>query len=404
MSGTPITIVRLGEVADAIRGVSFSGGDASDAFGPDRIACLTTRAVQESIAWSSARYIPAAYVRGDEQLVRPGDIIVSTANSAPLVGKSAIVRDVPEPTTIGAFVTLLRPGERLWPEYLAYWMRTEGFLRRVRTLASQTTSIANLRVSDLLTMELPLPSVEQQRRLASRLADQMESGRAASNAANHRAQLMRDLLRAVLGRALAARTNWRSIRLGEVTEIQLGKMLSPASRTGERPIPYLRNANVQWDHVDLDDVAEMDFDEAEEEKFRLREGDVLVCEGGEPGRAAVWHGQIDRCCYQKALHRLRPIDDSVDPQFLVYRLWMGALNGEFTREQAKTTIAHLPAIRLATLVVALPPISEQRAIASAVHGRLKAIQAIELAALAQARAIDALPTQILRAGFGQAIR
>src|SRR5438128_1158042 len=91
---------------------------------------------------------------------------------------------------------------------------------------------------------------------------------------------------------------WRTVRLGEVCEIQLGKMLSPASRQGIRPIAYLRNANVQWGRFDLRNVATMDFDEQQEAKLSLQPGDLLVCEGGEPGRAAVWNGEIERCCYQ----------------------------------------------------------------------------------------------------------
>ncbi len=92
---------------------------------------------------------------------------------------------------------------------------------------------------------------------------------------------------------------WRWVRLGNVCEIQLGKMLSPKSKGGTRPRPYLRNANVQWNHFDLSDIAEMDFDEKEEEKFALRRGDLLVCEGGEPGRSAVWAARLRRVSTRK---------------------------------------------------------------------------------------------------------
>jgi type I restriction enzyme, S subunit len=96
-------------------------------------------------------------------------------------------------------------------------------------------------------------------------------------------------------------SDWQLVRLGDVCEIQLGKMLSPASKTGLRSRPYLRNANVQWGRVDVNDLAEMDFTEAEERKFRLQKGDLLVCEGGEPGRAAVWEVPISPCYYQHYL-------------------------------------------------------------------------------------------------------
>jgi type I restriction enzyme, S subunit len=152
---------------------------------------------------------------------------------------------------------------------------------------------------------------------------------------------------------------WRLVRLNDVCEIQLGKMLSPAAKTGTESRPYLRNVNVQWGRIDVGDLAQMDFDDDEQMKFALRPGDLLACEGDEPGRAAVWHGEVSPCFYQKALHRLRPIRDEVDPAFVMYRLWLGATSGEFGDAHAKTTIAHLPAVRLAQLAIAVPPTSSR---------------------------------------------
>lgn len=192
---------------------------------------------------------------------------------------------------------------------------------------------------------------------------------------------------------------WPIVRLRDVAEIQLGKMLSPKSRTGIRPVPYLRNANVQWDRFDLSEVATMDFDEREEAKFRLEAGDVLVCEGGEPGRAAVWHGEIERCCYQKALLRLRPIRDAMDPQFLVHRLRLSAIAGELTDDQAKTTIAHLPAIRLAELTLELPPIPLQRQIVVQLADQLATVRHTRQTAADQMKAVVALRAKTYRRAF-----
>jgi type I restriction enzyme S subunit len=185
-------------------------------------------------------------------------------------------------------------------------------------------------------------------------------------------------------------------RLGEVCEIQLGKMLSPKSKTGNRSRPYLRNANVQWNRFDLTDVSVMDFSEAEEEKFALKYGDLLVCEGGEPGRAAVWREQIVPCYYQKALHRLRPIETLADSEFIMYRLWMGAQRGEFVESHAKTTIAHLPAVRLTQLPIGLPDIKEQRRIASILNERMQAIEQARAAAEEQLEASITLVRSYLR--------
>ena len=194
-------------------------------------------------------------------------------------------------------------------------------------------------------------------------------------------------------------SNWSRTTVGEVCDIQLGKMLSPKSKTGLRSAPYLRNANVQWNRFDLADVSEMDFDDRERRKFALRPGDLLVCEGGEPGRSAVWEGQLDPCYYQKALHRLRPKLTDVEPRFLMFRLWLGAITGEFSESHAKTTIAHLPAVRLATLPLMLPPVQEQRAIAGELSAAFGEVERARMAAKVRLEAADGLAAAHLRRAF-----
>ena len=195
------------------------------------------------------------------------------------------------------------------------------------------------------------------------------------------------------------RTSWRQVRLSDVCEIQLGKMLSPKAKTGIRYRNYLRNTNVQWGRFDLGDVAEMDFDEDEEQKFALRSGDLLVCEGGEPGRAAVWQGQINPCFYQKALHRLRPVGDDVDSSFVMYRLWLGATSGEFGESHSKTTIAHLPAVRLAALTIAIPTLREQQRIVGVLNESLAVAERVRKAAEVRQKAIEAMEMSVLRRVF-----
>lgn len=189
------------------------------------------------------------------------------------------------------------------------------------------------------------------------------------------------------------------VRLGDVCYIQLGKMLSPASKRGPSPQPYLRNANVQWGRFDLSDVAAMDFTPKEQVKFALEPGDLLVCEGGEPGRSAVWEGAIEPCFYQKALHRIRPRDGRVDPYFLMFRLWYGSVTGEFSSSHRKSTIAHLPLERLSELRLALPPITDQRRIASLLRAAFSQADGARLAAQEQKEGADQLFSRTLASGF-----
>jgi type I restriction enzyme S subunit len=187
--------------------------------------------------------------------------------------------------------------------------------------------------------------------------------------------------------------SWPIASVEEHFEIQLGKMLSARARRGLSPRPYLRNANVQWGTFDLRDVFEMDFDDREFDKFQLIPGDILVCEGGEPGRTAIWQGQIQDCCYQKALHRLRPRSGRVSGPFFTF--WMETavrLLGLYA-PTVRTTIAHLPAVKLAALKLPVPPRDEQGAIAHALSAlksrvvleerRVAALHALKAAAMAK---------------------
>ena len=121
--------------------------------------------------------------------------------------------------------------------------------------------------------------------------------------------------------------DWEVVSMGEVYEVQLGKMLSPKAKQGANPKPYLTNRNVRWGGFDLADLPTMDFDEREIKKFQLRQGDLMVCEGGDTGRAAVWEEPIVDCYYQKALHRLRPKGNTEIPKFMLAVLMFYGNNG-----------------------------------------------------------------------------
>lgn len=185
------------------------------------------------------------------------------------------------------------------------------------------------------------------------------------------------------------------VTLREIADIQLGKMLSPKSKTGTAAFPYLRNQNVQWGRFELRDLAAMDFDERERKKFSLRRGDLLLCEGGEPGRCAVWEEQIPDCYYQKALHRIRPHEGVADSEFLSLWIRLQAQTGTFDDQNAKTTIAHLPLVRLEQLQVPALSVHEQRRIAARLKAQLAEVETARQAAQAQAREVSRLADAIV---------
>lgn len=141
--------------------------------------------------------------------------------------------------------------------------------------------------------------------------------------------------------------------------------MSAAARSGKDKIPFLRTSNVFWDRLDLSTLDEMAIPEHELPEKLVEGGDLLVCEGGEIGRAAIWDGSVNPMAFQNHLHRLRPKRDDVDPRFYVYFLQSAFTQlGIFEGAGNKTTIPNLSSGRLAALDVPHPPLEQQRAIAS----------------------------------------
>lgn len=151
---------------------------------------------------------------------------------------------------------------------------------------------------------------------------------------------------------------WPMVRLGDHVEACLGKMLDAKKNKGT-PQPYLGNSNVRWGQFDLTDLAEMRFEPHEEERYSLLPGDLVVCEGGEPGRCAIWAGPAGMKV-QKALHRIRP-KEYLDNYYLFYWFQLAAKAGLLEPYFTGTTIKHLTGKAIAALEVPLPPIWVQRA-------------------------------------------
>lgn len=156
---------------------------------------------------------------------------------------------------------------------------------------------------------------------------------------------------------------WEVSTVGREFSVQLGKMLDAERNVGVSR-PYLGNKAVQWDRIDIDDLPTVPLSRSDLDKFRLQRGDLLVCEGGEVGRAAIWDAPIDECYYQKALHRLRPLRE-FEPRLMVAILRQWSMRGLLANYVTQTSIAHLPRDKFVRVPIPRPTPGEQHAIARA---------------------------------------
>jgi type I restriction enzyme S subunit len=156
--------------------------------------------------------------------------------------------------------------------------------------------------------------------------------------------------------------SWDKKKIKHLGRVVLGKMLTPVDKGGYFEKPYLRAQNILWERVDTNDVKTMWFSEKELSQYRLSLNDLLVSEGGEVGRTAIWQNELDECYIQNSVHKLT-VDGQMNPKYILYLLMTFGKRGHFDAIVNRVSIGHLTKEKLQDVEALSPPKNEQDRIA-----------------------------------------
>lgn len=252
----------------------------------------------------------------------------------------------------------------------------------------------NISQTVLNSLDVIVPPMEEQERIVFRVEEMLSQIDDGVETLNKTKEQLKVYRQAVLKESFS-KINKRVI-LEQITDSRLGKMLDKEKNTGILR-KYLRNVNVRWLKFDLSDLLEMKIEESEVKKYTVEKNDLVICEGGEPGRCAVWE-EDEPMFYQKALHRVRFIDGS-NPKFYMYYLWFAAQTGCLRPYFTGTGIKHLTGQSLSKVPVPIADRSIQDRIVLNIEERMSTCEFIENTIDNALQQADALRQSILKKAF-----
>jgi type I restriction enzyme S subunit len=353
-------VVKVKTVCEQIRGITYGKSQISD---EPKQSYETLYRSNNISPEGTLNELKLTYVNSDcvkeKQLLKVFDVLVTASTgSKSAIGKNAQLLK-PKRITFGAFCKVLRPNQEIVdPLYFGFFFKRDEYRSYISNVV-EGANINNLKNAHIDDMEILLPPLPVQKQVAAVLEKADTLRQQCQQMEQELNALAQSVFLDMFGEPVTNPKGWPILRFKNIGRSQLGKMLSAKSKQGVNPKLYLRNANIRWRNIELHDLLKMDFSDKEMEKFTLENGDLLVCEGGEVGRCAIWRNQLSDCYYQKALHRVRLNTKIALPEYIQeYFYWMSRLGG-LASSTSEVTFSHLTAAKLAELKVPIPPINLQ---------------------------------------------
>ena len=331
------------------------------------------------------------------KLIRKGDLILEKSGGGDRtpVGRLVMVTDEPiEPTVNSNFTNLIRTSpNKTNPRFLTYLYYVGYIVGITGRNLKQTTGIQNLDTKNLLGELVAVPPIQEQLQISQYLDKKTSQIDSLIEKIERKIELLNEQRTTLISQCVTKGldpnaemkdsgvewignipSHWKEKKVKHSCDVTLGKMLTPQNKGDMKKKPYLRSQNVQNGYFDLNDVKEMWFSDSELVNLELRYDDLLISEGGQVGRSALWDESIVPCYFQNSLNRIR--SESVNTKFLSYLFELYFSKGYFDSVVDRVSIPHLTKEKLSEIKLVEPPLHEQALISKLLDQKTSQIDSL----------------------------
>ena len=323
--------------------------------------------------------------------LKDGDLLF--ARSGASVGKTFLYHPLQNGACYAGYLIRARfDRQRVMPEYVSYYTKSQSYENWKNATYIQAT-IQNISAERYYQLPISIPPLEEQVRIVSYLNEKTCKIDARVSLLSKKRDAYQRLKKALISRVITKGLNpnaklkpfgvdwigeipegWEVRRIKEIGTLKLGKMLSEKPIPGYKLCKYLKSKNIGHLHLNLDSVEEMYFSEEEMNQLMLHKDDLLLSEGGEVGKTAIWNEELEECGIQNSVHKLTTFK-GFSPNYYRYYSYMLSDNGYYKSIVNLVSIMHLTYEKLRRVVVLAPPLSEQQSIATYLDEKCSEIDA-----------------------------
>ncbi len=354
-------MVRLGDVADLVRGITFASSDQLEEATQDSLPVVTTKAAQESgIVEDAVYHIPRSLLRDESKLLRSGDILISTANSLRLLGRTTHARDIKRPMSFGAFMSVIRANPRILDAYLLRCLRTQAAFEFFTQNANTTTNISNLNLGNLAEFRIPLPPLDVQKGIVAEIEGY---------------QKVIDGARAVVDNYrphIPIHPDWPSVMIGDLCTPEYG-YTEKASDSGD--VRFIRITDIADDGSLRKEGSKFIALTNEARGALLNKGDILIARTGATYGKTMLFEEEYPAVFASYLIRLRLPSDRIDSRYY----WAFAQSDAYwTQARSLMTGGGQPQFNgnaIREIRLSLPPLATQQSVTAEIQAEQALVDA-----------------------------